>query len=39
MADDMSVSNTTCTCARAEDLCHHRAALLLHAKDNLSKGE
>jgi len=26
-----------CTCPQAEDICHHRAALLLHAKDNLSK--
>ena len=35
--DRFRVTQTTCTCPRGEDICHHRAALLLYAKDNLSK--
>jgi len=35
--DNFDIIQTKCTCPRAEDVCHHRAALLLYAKDNLSK--
>jgi len=35
--DNFELDKSSCTCPRAEDLCHHRAALLLHAKANLSK--
>ena len=36
LSDD-NISSSTCGCPRGEDRCHHRAALLLYAKDNLSK--
>jgi len=35
--DEFAITGTSCTGARGEDLCHHRAALLLHAKEHLSK--